>query len=115
MNRKLSVKGDAVSWSFFVNGPAYTSKRSSPEFVMMMFGIEARVLLMESATGSACETKRLRRLPLEGKGSRLSVKSCGAVPKRKLRSKFFESCSRPCVIDRPESVSNVALFRPEWN
>ena len=53
INLKESVNGVAVNKSFFVNAPANTSKRCEPEFVIMIFGIEARVLLIASAKGIA--------------------------------------------------------------
>lgn len=49
---KLSWKGDAVSWSFLVKGPARMSNRWEPEFAMTMNGFD-RVLLMRIAVGTA--------------------------------------------------------------
>ena len=42
--------------SFFVNGPTYASKRCEPALVIMVFGVEARALLVASlcAKGIAC-------------------------------------------------------------
>lgn len=53
MNRNASVNGDAVSWSFFVKDPAYTSKRCDPELVIIRLGIDVRVLLIARTVGVA--------------------------------------------------------------
>ena len=66
MYRNESSNGDAVSWSFFVNAPAYTSNRCEPEFVMMRFGMLARLLLIASATGRASAAKSVRSESFEG-------------------------------------------------
>ena len=63
-----SVNGAAVSWSFLVKGPLKTLNRSSPELVMMMLGIPARVLLMVRATGAASAMNNVSTLPLDGYG-----------------------------------------------
>ena len=47
--RNESVNGEAVSWSFLVNGPWKTLKRWDPELVIIIFGMSLRVLLMERA------------------------------------------------------------------
>ena len=68
MYRNESVYGDAVSWSFFVNGPLKTLYRSTPLLTMMRLGIPARVLLMAKATGAASVANSVNTFSLDGYG-----------------------------------------------
>ena len=71
------VNGDAVTWSFFVNGPPKTSYRCEPEFAMITCGMSARVLFTTREYWIASPKRETREL-FDGKGALLGANECTA-------------------------------------
>lgn len=79
--------------------------------IICQLSSESLGIMPSSRKLTSC-TNSVSNESLDGYGDLLIVKSCGAVPNRKLRSKVEESAFSPFVINFPSGVSNVRFEMP---